>query len=148
MGATHSSPFFNSSAATASCESNDGGGPSYETDEKIPAADSSSVPPAPMPTLARPETFEEKLYRKVSEKCWYVLTWHCFGMEIDHEYAVMQFSDMKHIFFFEKQHHHWIAYLTNNNLYNKHNTVQIRTISPDRLSNNRLLPRLGNQIIL
>ena len=63
MGATHSTPF----TSTASCESsNDGGGPSYEPDSNIPSAAASSVPPAPMPVLARPETFEEKLYRKVS----------------------------------------------------------------------------------
>mmetsp|Transcript_24419 Transcript_24419/g.36992 ORF Transcript_24419/g.36992 Transcript_24419/m.36992 type:complete len:148 (+) Transcript_24419:78-521(+) len=61
MGATHSTPF----TSTASCESSkDGGGPSYEPDSNIPSAAASSVPPAPMPVLARPETFEEKLYRK------------------------------------------------------------------------------------
>lgn len=57
MGAHHSS-----SAAVASCDD----GPSYDTDKTIPAANASSVPPSPMPVLARPETFEEKLYRKVS----------------------------------------------------------------------------------
>ncbi|KAL7497560.1 hypothetical protein ACHAWT_006102 [Skeletonema menzelii] len=63
MGAIHSTPSF--SSATASCESNDGSsGPSYEPDSKIPSGAASSVPPAPMPVLARPETFEEKLYRK------------------------------------------------------------------------------------
>ena len=64
MGATHSTS--TSSSTTTSCESNDGGGPSYEPDSKIPSGAASSVPPAPMPVLARPETFEEKLYRKVS----------------------------------------------------------------------------------
>lgn len=58
MGAHHSS----SAAAVASCEDS---GPSYDTDKTIPAANASSVPPSPMPVLARPETFEEKLYRKV-----------------------------------------------------------------------------------
>mmetsp|Transcript_13298 Transcript_13298/g.21826 ORF Transcript_13298/g.21826 Transcript_13298/m.21826 type:complete len:150 (+) Transcript_13298:78-527(+) len=63
MGAIHSTPSF--SSATASCESNDGSsGPSYEPDSKIPSGAASSVPPAPMPVLSRPETFEEKLYRK------------------------------------------------------------------------------------
>lgn len=70
MGASHSTPFASSSSATtASCEANDGGGPSYEPDSKIPSGSASSVPPAPMPVLARPETFEEKLYRKVSSIC-------------------------------------------------------------------------------
>lgn len=67
MGASHSTPSTSTSpATTASCEANDGGGPSYEPDSKIPSGAASSVPPAPMPVLARPETFEEKLYRKVS----------------------------------------------------------------------------------
>jgi hypothetical protein len=71
MGAAHSTPFTSITTTTASCDSsNDGsggnGGPSYEPDSKIPAAAASSVPPGPMPVLARPETFEEKLYRKVS----------------------------------------------------------------------------------
>ena len=60
MGAHHSSSAAASAAVTA-CEDS---GPSYDTDKAIPAA--SSVPPSPMPVLARPETFEEKLYRKVS----------------------------------------------------------------------------------
>lgn len=68
MGATHS----HTTAASCESSSNDGGGPSYEPDSKIPAAAASSVPPGPMPVLARPETFEEKLYRKVS--CWKVFT--------------------------------------------------------------------------
>ena len=70
MGATHSTASF--SSATAACENDSGssgGGPSYEPDTQIPSGSASSVPPAPMPVLARPETFEEKLYRKVS----------CFG---------------------------------------------------------------------
>ena len=62
MGAHHSSSAA-TAAAVASCED---GGPSYDTDKTIPAANASSVPPSPMPVLARPETFEEKLYRKVS----------------------------------------------------------------------------------
>ena len=76
MGAHHSSSAA-TAAAVASCSCEDSG-PSYDTDKVIPAANASSVPPSPMPVLARPETFEEKLYRKVS--VYYLLFDHSFEL--------------------------------------------------------------------
>lgn len=68
MGAHYSTSSSSSAAAAPSCESSDdvGGSPSYEPDKFIPSGAASIVPSSPMPVLARPETFEEKLYRKVS----------------------------------------------------------------------------------
>lgn len=62
MGAHYSST---RSSFTADCAADDGPG---SADPRLMASRNASspiVPPAPMPQLMRPETFEEKLYRKV-----------------------------------------------------------------------------------
>jgi hypothetical protein len=65
MGAHHSST--RSSSFTADCAADDGPGSADPRLMSSRNAMSPIVPPAPMPQLMRPETFEEKLYRKVCD---------------------------------------------------------------------------------
>jgi hypothetical protein len=62
MGAHYSST---RSSFTADCAADDGPGSADPRLMSSRNASSPIVPPTPMPQLMRPETFEEKLYRKV-----------------------------------------------------------------------------------
>jgi hypothetical protein len=65
MGAHHSTQSFTADCSAVAASPDDGPGSADPRLMSSRNASSPIVPPAPMPQLMRPETFEEKLYRKV-----------------------------------------------------------------------------------
>ena len=95
------------------------------------ASASEPYAPAPMPRLKKAETFEEKLYRKVS--MWVVAVFFCLGL------APISIRLLVHYFKLTDQCHLSV---------NATNIVLGGAARTDRMLGHRILPRRGNSIVL